>query len=278
MTVAIRTLLIGVCCLFVLLARAADVAPAAPPAEPPVEKAVLPDDARLMSLVVNSFWRTNCFIIASKAGEAIIIDPGDEVERLAVTDDRYRATGDDAKRIFAAVEQYKLKVKYIVLTHGHIDHIGALRFLKEKTGAEILMHAGDVREGCAKDTHMFEGGLPKVDRTLKDGELLTLDGMSLQVIHTPGHSPGGISLLSTYKNKTILFSGDTLLYHTVGRTNFRDGSGDEALLMRSIREKLFTLPDDTIVLTGHYDFTTIGEEKANNPFILPAPAVPAAAP
>lgn len=242
-------------------------------APPLVEPLGMPANSQIHRLVVNNFWETNCFILAGPTRQAIVIDPGDELKMLG--GDHYQATGEHAQRILDLLTKHKLKLKYIILSHGHLDHIGSIGFLKKKTKATIMMHAGDVRPkgdphaGCPKDTRMFEGGLPKVDRTLADGELIKLDGMVLQVIHTPGHSPGGISLHTRKDGRDIVFSGDTLLYHSLGRTNFRDGSGDEALLYKSIRERLFTLPEETIVLTGHYEFTTIGEEKRNNPFLNP---------
>ncbi|OPZ87571.1 MAG: putative metallo-hydrolase [bacterium ADurb.Bin429] len=292
------------------------------PAAVPTDPVILPPEAQIHHLVVEDFWQTNCFIIAGKNREAIIIDPGDNLvmgtekllvdittgksrkataEELARGDGEsvedphtgkklliygtWRALSRDAERIAKVLDDNKLKLKLIILTHGHIDHIGAVGYLKKKTGAQLLMHAADTR--CAdgaippaddpkvpvypKDAYTLEGGLPKVDRLLKDGDLVKLDGMVLQVIHTPGHSPGGICLRTIYKNRPLLFSGDTLLYHSLGRTNFRDGSGDQELEFKSIRERLFTLPEETIVLTGHYEMTTIGEEKKNNPFLNPPP-------
>jgi hydroxyacylglutathione hydrolase len=291
----------------------------------PTDPVILPPETKIYHVVVDDFWQTNCFIIASKSGQAIVIDPGDNLtmgnEKLlvdivtgksrpasaedlaravgeAVTDPKtginwliygtWRATGRDAARIAKVIDEHKLKVKYIILTHGHIDHIGAVGYLQKKTGAEILMHAADVRGvdgaklqpvgdkplvGYPKDAYTLQGGLPKVSRTLKDGEVLTLDGMVLQVIHTPGHSPGGICLRTRINGKPLLFSGDTLLYHSLGRTNFRDGSGDQELHYKKIRERLFTLPEETLVLTGHYEHTTIGEEKRNNPFLNPPPPI-----
>lgn len=274
-------------CFLLLLGDPAQAATPAKPADP----TILPSTTKIYRVVVNSFWETNCYILAGKTGQAIIIDPGDELTWLG--GNRYRPTGTDAKRIYDTLLAHKLKLKYIVLSHGHIDHIGALKYLKERTGATILMHAGDMRDlhanvvpppakgskpdGYAKDTHMVEGGLPKIDRLLTDGELLSLDGMVLRVMHTPGHSPGGICLFTRQNGRPVLFSGDILLYHTVGRTNFRDGSGDEALRDRMIRERLYALPDNTLVFPGHYQSTTIGDEKVNNvfvPLVPPAPAPP----
>lgn len=308
-----RTLLIF---LLLALGLAALAQQPAAPADP----TGLPPTTKIYQVIVDDFWQTNCYILAGKTGQAIIIDPGDNLkmsdEKLlvdiatgksrpataeelanavgdAVIDPKtgvkwlvysmWAGTGRDTARIIDTLEKYKLKLKYIVLSHGHIDHIGSVGVLKKKYGAQIIMHAGDVRAidggkiadgdkttpGYPKDAYTLAGGLPKVDRTVKDGDLISLDGMVLQVIHTPGHSPGGISLRTRFNGRTYLFSGDTLLYHSLGRTNFRDGSGDQDLLFKSIRERLFTLPEDTVVFTGHYDFSTIGEEKKNNPFLNP---------
>lgn len=323
-----RTTVIG-CCLALLFAlgvSAQQAPPATPATHPPqtVDPTIMPPEAKVYQVVVDDFWQTNCYIIAGKTGQAIVIDPGDNLkmsdqkllvdiitgksrtpsaEELANADGQavkdpktgtnwliytmWRGTGRDAARILQVLDEHKLKVKYIVLTHGHIDHIGSVGVLKKKFGAEIIMHAADTRGidgtklppagakpvlGYPKDAYTLEGGLPKVDRTVKDGDLISLDGMVLQVIHTPGHSPGGICLRTRQNGRTLLFSGDTLLYHSLGRTNFRDGSGDQDLEFKSIRERLFTLPEDTLVFTGHYEFTTIGEEKKNNPFLNPPPA------
>jgi len=106
---------------------------------------------------------------------------------------------------------------------------------------------------------------------VKDGDLLTCGGMTFQVLHTPGHSPGHIALVTRTPDHILLVGGDNLLYHTIGRTNFRDGTGDEALLMRTIREKYLAFPDNTVVLPGHYEATTVGDEKVNNPFLTEKP-------
>ncbi len=183
--------------------------------------------------------------------------------------DRYKATGVYAQKILDELKRQKAKLKYIVLSHGHIDHIGATQFLVKKTGAKVLMHEADVRKGNPKDTHMFVDGQTKVDRTLVDGEILTLGDMSFRVIATPGHSLGAICLYTVQKDQPILFSGDTLLSHSGVKTYFRDGSGDLRVLLKTLEEKIFTLPANTIVKTGHYEDTTVGYEKDHNPYLPP---------
>ncbi|MHB9024558.1 MAG: MBL fold metallo-hydrolase [Armatimonadota bacterium] len=247
-------------------------------------QAIIIDPADKLELTENKI------LVDAESGETTVLNPSEMKDKyesadwLTVTDpatgrkkhvfDQFRPTGAYGPQICKVLKDNKLTLKYIVLTHGHMDHIGSVKYVMEKTKAQILMHAGDVREGYPKDAYRLVGGMPKVARTLSEGEVLTLDGMALQVIHTPGHSPGSICLRTSLKGRPILFSGDTLLYHSVGRTNFRDGSGDEELLFKNIRTKLLTLPDNTLVYTAHTDFfyfkhfaTTIGDEKRLNPFL-----------
>ncbi len=308
--------ILGALLLVVFLSLVATVlaANAQRPAKDPVH---LPDDVRFWTVVANRFWQTNCYILAGKDGDALVIDPSDEMvknklgvlvdpqtgksipataEQMAqatdqtVTDpltgkklllyDTYTATGEDIKNIYNVLVKYKLTCKYIVLTHGHIDHIAGVGYLKERTGAKLLMNRADTRaidggklppakagekiDAYPKDAYTLTGGLPKVHQFLANGDLLKLDGMVFQVLNVPGHSAGSICLRTCYKGTQIIFDGDTLFYHTIGRTDFRDGSGDHALLLRSIREKLLCYPDNTILYPGHYLPTTVGEEKRNH--------------
>lgn len=230
----------------------------------------LPANFKLYRIEVNNFWQTNCFILTGETNKAIIIDPGDELkfipkeEREIQDRDVYHSTGEHAARIDYIIKKYNITPQMIIFSHGHLDHLSSSTMLKEKYKCEIVMHKEDVRDGYPKDNRLFDVPIPKVDRTVADGDIIKLDGMELKVISTPGHSPGGISLYTTFNGQPYLFSGDTLLYHTTGRTNFRDGSGSDKLLYESITARLFTLPEDTIVFPGHYNYTTIGEEKVSN--------------
>ncbi len=208
----------------------------------------------------------------------VVRDPADGKEKLVY--EMYHSTGKYGPLMLDAMKKKKITLKMIVLSHGHMDHIGSVGYLKDKTGCKVLMHEGDIRQGFPKDAARFTNPIPKVDRALKDSEMLTLDGMTFQVLSTPGHSPGSMCLYTHFQGTPRLFSGDTLLHYyagydgntyDTGRWNFRDGSGDVDLLYKSLREKLFVLPDDTIVYPGHDDPSTIGLERKHSP-ALPHPA------
>ena len=194
-----------------------------------------------------------CYIVAcDETSEAVIIDPG-----------------GDEDDILAACQQDHLKVKYIINTHGHPDHVCGNKRLKDATGAEIVMHTSDADFfGQARVEQFFSQlGLPAsppVDKRVVDGDNLIFGKESLTVIHTPGHTPGGICLYS----KPNLFSGDTLFAGGVGRTDFPGGSTQE--LLNSIKTNILNLPPDTIVWPGHGyggERSTIAQEKASNPFL-----------
>jgi len=206
----------------------------------------------LRELVVGMFG-SNCFIVGSEAtNEGMIIDPG-----------------ADANAILKAVKDLDLSIVLIVATHNHMDHIGALAKVKEATGADYAVHELDV-EGMKPEVFgrmvgvVMGGGFkaaPKPDRLLHEGDVIEIGDLKFSVLHTPGHTPGGISLLGD----GIVFSGDTLFNLGIGRTDMH--GGDFATLMDSIVNKLLTLPDDTIVYPGHGPSTTIGDERKRNPFL-----------
>jgi hydroxyacylglutathione hydrolase len=205
----------------------------------------------LKTLVVGPF-ASNCYIVGSESSKkGLIIDPGAE-----------------AKLILKTVNDLGLMISLIVVTHAHIDHIGALAPVKESTGAEFAIHEDEAKASLGMFSRMLSsmtGGSftqpPKPDRLLKDGDVIEVDELKFIVLHTPGHSPGGISLYG----HEILFSGDTLFNYGIGRTDFPGCSYEK--IMDSIKNKLMTLPDDTVVYPGHGPATTIGEEKRGNPFL-----------
>ncbi|MBM3119467.1 MAG: MBL fold metallo-hydrolase [Chloroflexi bacterium] len=205
----------------------------------------------LKTLVVGPF-ASNCYIVGSESSKkAMIIDPGAE-----------------ARRILKTVNDLGLTVPLIVVTHVHVDHVGALMPVKEATGAKFALHEAEANAGLGVFSRMLStmmGGsfsnLPEPDRLLKDGDKVDIDGLHFTVLHTPGHSPGGISL----HGNGVLFSGDTLFNYGIGRTDFPGCS--YAQIMDSIQNKLMTLPDETIVYPGHGPETTIGAERKMNPFL-----------
>lgn len=192
---------------------------------------------------------SNCYILGDEK-KCVVIDPGVE-----------------ANKIMETVNENKLKVKYIILTHAHYDHIAHMESLKEITGADILVHEEDniaLTDGRLNGSMLFGSSIKymKADKTLKDGDKLSVGNLTLDIIHTPGHSPGGICILCN----DMLFSGDTLFYGSVGRSDL--GRGDHNALINAIKEKLLVLPDETTVYPGHGAKTSIGYERNNNPFIV----------
>lgn len=199
-------------------------------------------------LVVGQF-ASNCYIVGSESGsEGMIIDPGEEAEV-----------------ILKRAKELGLDIKIIVLTHGHLDHIAALKRVKEVTGAEVAIHADDATTLNDDSLSLFLGlprqTPPSPDRLLKGWEGIEIGGLSFTVLHTPGHTPGGICLLG----EGIVFSGDTLFNYGIGRADLP--GGEPARLIESIHEKLMLLPDDTVVYPGHGPETTIGAERRGNPFL-----------
>jgi len=200
----------------------------------------------ILETVLVGSMGVNCYILASKEGSsAIIIDPGAQ-----------------ERKIRQVLDKYKLKPHLIINTHGHYDHIGE----DDKFGVSVYVHKLDVP--MLRDPMLNLSGLFSLSykvkseiKTLEDGEIIELDDLRLRVIHTPGHTRGGIALLLEKPVDRIAFTGDTLFYHGIGRTDLDGGSEQE--LIKSIRERLLTLPFDTKIYPGHGAFSTIKEEKEN---------------
>ena len=196
-------------------------------------------------------YEVNCYILAQdKNSEAIIVDPGDEPDKI--------------RRLLT---RYKLKPGLIINTHGHIDHIGA----NDAFGVYVYIHKDDLN--FLNDPHSNLSGFLSAPlrirspaHALEDKEEIHLGKIKLQVLHTPGHTPGGICLLLKEPKNNIVFTGDTLFYQSIGRTDFPFASFEQ--LKKSVEERLFVLDNQTQVYPGHGQSTTIGQEKASNPFFL----------
>lgn len=210
----------------------------------------------IKTLPVGSF-QCNCTILGDpKTGEAIVVDPGDE--------------GD---RIVKILSEAKLTVKYLVHTHAHIDHILGTRTVKEKCGGHIGLHKEDLflydnmeMQGRVLGLQVVQPALP-VDHYLVHGDVLEWGNNRMEVIHTPGHTPGSLSFLvrELIQNQDVLFSGDTLFAGSIGRTDL--WGGDYHQIIDSIKSRLLNLEDTVQVVCGHGPMTTIGREKKNNPFL-----------
>jgi glyoxylase-like metal-dependent hydrolase (beta-lactamase superfamily II) len=205
-------------------------------------------------LLVESFpvgaLQCNCTILGcGDTKQAIVVDPG-----------------GDPERILEVIRHYDLDVRALVHTHAHLDHIAATRDIKEATGATIRLHPGDrwLYDNFRMQAMMFgwkvRDVLP-VDAALAHDETVAFGKRAVQVIHTPGHTPGSVSFVAD----ELLIAGDTLFRRSIGRTDL--WGGDSAQILRSIRERLFALPPDTRVICGHGPDTTIGDEKRGNPFV-----------
>jgi glyoxylase-like metal-dependent hydrolase (beta-lactamase superfamily II) len=194
----------------------------------------------------------NCSILGDEATrEAIVVDPGDDVSDIT-----------------AILDRHQLTVKMIVITHAHIDHIGGAEKLRAHTGAPVYMHEADkmLSDNLAVQAKWLGMETPKdpgIDNPAREGDVIRAGAVEAHVLHTPGHTPGSISLYLPVEKKLI--AGDTLFQSSIGRTDLP--GGDPAQISRSIRGKLYTLPPDTIVFPGHGETTTIGIEKRSNPFV-----------
>jgi hydroxyacylglutathione hydrolase len=194
----------------------------------------------------------NCSIFGDdQTGEAIVVDPGDNISNIV-----------------AVLQRHQLRVKAIVITHAHIDHIGGAEKLKSATGAPVYMNANDQPlydsiEEQAQWLGIEPPARTKIDVDAREGEILQLGENAFHVLDTPGHTQGSISIWIPEQNKLI--AGDTLFRDSIGRTDLPGGDGRK--ILRSIHSKILTLPETAVVVPGHGANTTIGREKERNPFL-----------
>jgi hydroxyacylglutathione hydrolase len=210
------------------------------------------DKMPIVACITVGSFEENCYLYACpETREAVIIDPGDEPAKILET-----------------IQELKLIPKYILNTHGHIDHICAIDAISEVYPVPLAIHPADVPLYTDKITAQ-EYGLTaplvkrKPDILLQEGDKISFGTLTLDILHTPGHTPGGICLIS---QPYCVFSGDTLFYRSIGRTDLAGGSYEQ--IEQSIRSKLYTLDDDLVVFPGHGQPTTIIEEKNENPFVI----------
>ena len=203
--------------------------------------------------IVVGVFQENCWVIGSRqTGEAICIDPGDQPEE-----------------ILALAKDMGVTIKYIANSHAHVDHILGVAGVHNETGAKFLLHESDLEllhsgwQGSA-ERFGFDVEAPPPDPAsfVSDGDIVEVAGLRLRAIETPGHTPGSVSY---YADEGLLFSGDTLFRGSIGRTDFPGGDFEQE--MSSICDKLLALPDETTVLPGHMQETTIEAERASNPFV-----------
>jgi hydroxyacylglutathione hydrolase len=208
------------------------------------------DETLIIKRLVVGSLSANCWIAGSpEYGEGLVIDPG----------------GNDTT-ISRAIDDTGLDIKLIILTHGHSDHIAALYEIQAKTGAEVAIHSSDADFLEGRGSYSSQFGISyktphPPDRLLHEGDLTGVKGLSLKVLHTPGHTPGSISLYTEGK----IFTGDTLFRRGIGTTLMPGSSRGQ--LINSIQTRLMTLPDNTIIYPGHGRETTIGAERRDNPYV-----------
>lgn len=191
----------------------------------------------------------NCYIIGDeKKKVGAVIDPGDEPER-----------------ILEVLNKKKLTCEYILLTHAHVDHISGIKGVSDATGAKVCIHKDDAWLLKSAPVQALAFGMrpflpPSIEKYLEDGDIIQIGTLEVKVLHTPGHTKGGVSFLV----ENCIFVGDTIFQGSIGRTDLPGGNYDE--LINSVESKIFTLPDETIIYPGHGPETTVGYEKKYNPF------------
>jgi glyoxylase-like metal-dependent hydrolase (beta-lactamase superfamily II) len=196
----------------------------------------------------------NCTILGDEAsGEAMVVDPGDNIPQ-----------------ILSRLAHHNLTLKQIIVTHGHIDHIGGAARLKKATGAPIFLNQNDLPQLAIMDQQAAWLGVPTPeilppDGSLEDGATIGIASHTARILRTPGHTEGSICLHFAPEN--LLLAGDTLFAGSIGRTDLPGGNSNQ--ILRSLHDRLLTLPDETNVIPGHGPATTIGEERNSNPFLQP---------
>ncbi len=205
-----------------------------------------------LETVVVGELQMNCYIFGcAETREAVIIDPG-----------------GDAAQIIATADQIGAKIKMVLLTHGHYDHIGGLNEVRAKYDCPVLIHVADEEALTNPMVNLsaFTGAGVKcaaADQILEDGDRITVGKLQLEIVHTPGHTPGGVC----FRWKNIVFGGDLLFNGSIGRTDLPGGSFEE--IECSILKKIYVLDDETVIYPGHGEPTSVGFEKRFNPFVRP---------
>lgn len=205
----------------------------------------------ILSTVHVGITQTNCYVVGCKeTREGVVIDPGGH-----------------PKRVLKAVEEDGLTIRYVLNTHCHFDHMGANAEMVAATGAPLALHPAELpilqAQGGATWFGVAVSESPMPDVELEDGQVLEVGTLRFRVLHTPGHSPGGVTFYLAQQG--VAFDGDVLFAGGVGRTDLPGGDWDT--MLRSIREVLFKLPDETVLYPGHMSKTTVGHERAHNPWL-----------